>query len=97
MPNPLYNAIAGAAASGGADGSSRQSMKQNAPQVTMQDAMRQLKQDPSGMIRQAGYNVPEEYANNPQSAAMYLIQSGQVGGPLMRRIQPMLNMLMGRR
>ena len=49
------------------------------------------------MIKQAGYNVPDEIANNPQAAVMHMIQSGQIGGPMMRRIQPMLNMLMGRR
>ena len=65
--------------------------------MTMQDALRQLQSNTAGMIKQAGFNVPEEYTHDPRSAAMYMIQSGQVGGPMMRRIQPMLNMLMGRR
>ena len=64
--------------------------------MTMQDAMRQLQANPAQMIKQAGYNVPDEIANNPQAAVMHMIQSGQIGGPMMRRIQPMLNMLMGR-
>jgi len=105
MPNPLFNAIFS-----GSDGvhngtmnsspskPEEQPIAPNQPKMTnMQDAMAQLKHDPAGMIKQAGYNVPEEYANNPQAAAMYLIQSGQVAGPLMKRIQPMLNALMGRR
>jgi len=105
MPNPLFNAIF--CGSGGAQNEAtnsspsrteEQSIAPNQPKMTnMQDAMTQLKQDPAGMIKQAGYNVPDEYVNNPQAAAMYLIQSGQVAGPLMKRIQPMLNMLMGRR
>lgn len=104
MANPLYKAI-----SGGSDGqengavnptpspSQTPSTPSNATQMTMQDALRQLQSNTAGMIKQAGYNVPEEYTHDPRSAAMYMIQSGQVGGPMMRRIQPMLNMLMGRR
>jgi len=105
MPNPLFNAIF--SGSGGVQNEAtnsspsrteEQSIAPNQPKMTnMQDAMTQLKHDPAGMIKQAGYNVPEEYVNNPQTAAMYIIQSGQVAGPLMKRIQPMLNMLMGRR
>lgn len=69
---------------------------QQPQQVTFQDAMRQLQSNPAQMIRNAGYNVPDEIAGDPRAAAMHLIQSGQVGGPLMQRIQPMLNRLMGR-
>lgn len=63
----------------------------NAPRITMEDALRQLRSDPAGMIKQAGFNVPEEYANDPRSTVMHLIQSGQVGGSMMRMIAPMLN------
>lgn len=104
MPNPLFNAISGRSAPVRNDPSDHTSTAtnapatpSNAPQMTMQDAMAQLRQNPAQMIKQAGYNVPDEIANNPQAAVMHLIQSGQVGGPMMRRIQPMLNMLMGRR
>lgn len=65
--------------------------------MTMQDAMAQLQANPAQMIRQRGFSVPDEIAGNPQATVMHLIQSGQVGGPVMQRIQPMLNMLMGRR
>lgn len=68
-----------------------------APQISPQDAMRQLQGDIAGTIKQAGYNVPAEYARDPQSAAMYLLQSGQVGGPMMRWIAPMVSRLMGRK
>lgn len=105
MANPLFDAVSGRSAAVRPDRADNPMptqnnavMPPNAPQMTnMQDAMRQLQANPAQMIKQAGYNVPDEYANDPQQAVMHLIQSGQVGGPMMRRIQPMLNMLMGRR
>ena len=63
------------------------------PQMNMQ----QLQQDPIGMARQAGYNIPQNLAGNPQAMVQHLIQSGQVGVPMMRMVQPMLNRLMGGR
>ena len=105
MANPLFDAISGRSAPARNDRSNHTPdapnapvMPSNAQQMTMmQDAMRQLQANPAQMITQAGYNVPDEIANNPQAAVMHMIQSGQIGGPMMRRIQPMLNMLMGRR
>lgn len=105
MANPLFNAIMGgsgavqnAQSTSSPTPSNAPTTPSNAPQMTqMQDAMRQLKANPAQMIKQAGFNVPDEYANNPQAAVMHMIQSGQVGGPMMQRIRPMLNMLAGRR
>lgn len=104
MPNPLFNAIMGGSQPGKQQGGEipqqAQGTPQNAPQgqrITMQDAMAQLKSDPAGMLRQAGYNVPDELANNPQAAVMHILQSGQVKNPLYQMIQPMLNRLMGGR
>ena len=59
--------------------------------------MAQLKANPAQLVKQAGFNVPANIAKNPQATVMHLIQTGQVGGPMMQRIQPMLNALMGRR
>ena len=59
-------------------------------QVDFQTAMSQLQSNPAAMLQQAGYKVPANMMNNPQSMVMHLIQSGQVGGPMMRMIQPML-------
>lgn len=53
-------------------------------------AMGQLKANPAGMLKQAGYSLPGNVGNDPQKMVMHLIQSGQVGGPMMRMIQPML-------
>ena len=90
MPNPLFNMLTG---------------RTNQPNVqasmpgpqNMQDAMGQLRSNPAQMIRNAGYNVPDEIIGNPQATVMHLIQTGQVSSPMMQRIQPMMNMLMGKR
>lgn len=104
MANPLFDAVSGRSAAVRPDRADNQMPTQNgavmplnAPQMTMQDAMAQLRQNPAQMIKQAGYNVPDEIANNPQAAVMHLIQSGQIGGPMMQRIGPMINRMMGRR
>lgn len=55
--------------------------------------MQQLQRDPAAVLRGAGYNVPADVAKNPQSAAMYLLRSGQVANPIMQRVQPMLQRL----
>ena len=80
MPNPLFEMLSG----------------KNAAQPNFMDAMNQLRADPMQAIRNAGYNVPEELAGNPQAAVMHLLQTGQIGGPVMQRIQPMLNNLLKR-
>ena len=104
MANPLFNAIFGGSqpfsGQGGTLPVQTPGTAQNASygqQMTMQDAMAQLQANPAQMIRQRGFNVPDEIAGNPQATVMHLIQSGQVGGQMMQRIQPMLNMLMGRK
>lgn len=104
MANPLFNAImCGSKPPVNNHGNSSTTTSQtpatlsNAPQMTMMDAMHELQQHPAQLMKQAGFNVPDEIANNPQASVMHLIQSGQVGGPMMRMVQPMLNRLMGRR
>ena len=61
----------------------------NQPQMNMQ----QLRQDPIGMARQAGYNIPENLAGNPQAMVQHLIQSGQISNPMLQRIMPMIQKL----
>lgn len=63
----------------------------NQPTADWNAAMGQLKANPAGLLKQAGFNVPGNVGNDPQRMVMHLIQSGQVGGPMMRMIQPMLN------
>lgn len=65
--------------------------------VTIQEAMKQLQGNPAEMIRAAGYQVPAEAASDPKRAVMHMIQTGQVGGPLMKIIGPMIARLGGGR
>lgn len=62
----------------------------------MQDLMQQIRNDPRGMAQKAGYQIPENLAGNPQAMVQHLIQTGQVGGPAMQRIMPMIRQLTGR-
>lgn len=94
MANPLYNAINGTVP---AEQPAMPQQPANQQGYSMQQAMSELQANPAQMIKQAGYNVPDEIANNPQASVMHLIQTGQIKSPMMQRIQPMLNMLMGRR
>lgn len=52
----------------------------NQQQQTAQNPMQmlsQLKQHPAEMLRQAGYNIPDNL-NNPQQIINHLLNSGQV-------------------
>lgn len=60
---------------------------------SMQDAMRQLQSDPMGMARQAGYQIPQNLAGNPQAMVQHLIQSGQISNPMLQRILPLMQRL----
>jgi hypothetical protein len=104
MANPLFKSIMGSLTQrptqSGQNSQQPSGQAQNAsktPQMSFQDAMHELQAHPAQLIKQAGFNVPDEIANNPQQAVMHLIQSGQIGNPMMRMVQPMLNKLMGRR
>lgn len=104
MANPLFNTIMGCSkpvqnnqSNPYTTPSQTPATPSNAPKMTMMDAMHELQDHPAQLMKQAGFNVPDEIASNPQASVMHLIQSGQVGGPMMQRIQPMLSRLMGRR
>ena len=53
--------------------------QQAQPQTNMNpmQKLQALKQNPSGMLQQAGFNVPQGITN-PQQIIQHLIQSGQV-------------------
>ena len=57
----------------------------------VQEALRKLQSNPKEFIQRAGMNVPEEILNNPQAIVMHLINTNQVGGPILQRIMPMIN------
>lgn len=58
--------------------------------VNVQDALAQLRRNPAQLIKQAGYNVPANIANNPQAAVMHILQSGQVSNPMMNMLMRMI-------
>ena len=62
------------------------------PQMNMQ----QLQQDPVGMAKQAGYDIPQSLAGNPQAMVQHLIQSGQVGGQKLQQAMQMIRNMGGK-
>ena len=61
-----------------------------------QMTMRQIQQDPVGMAKQAGFNIPPNLAGNPQAMVQHLIQSGQVGGPKLQQAMQMIRQMTGK-
>ena len=60
-----------------------------ARQITMQD----VQQDPVGIGREKGYQIPDNLATNPQAMVMHLLQTGQVNPPMLQKIRPLLQRL----
>lgn len=60
--------------------------KLNGNQVTMQ----QLQSDPVSAAKNAGYNIPQNLAGNPQAMVQHLIQTGQISNPMMQKIMPIM-------
>lgn len=50
----------------------------SAQQMTPQQALQQIKTNPVSMLKQAGFNVPDNIANDPNAMIQHLVQSGQV-------------------
>ena len=92
MPNPLFDSLSGQGSANPCPNQKDAPIAPNAPQMTMQDAMARLRQNPGQMIRQAGFEVPDEIAGNPQAAVMHLVQTGQVGGGRLQQIMRMMGM-----
>ena len=62
----------------------------------MQEQLRKLQSDPREFLTRAGMNVPDEILNDPQAIVMHLIKTGQVSGPVMQRVMPMIRQLGGK-
>ena len=58
--------------------------------------LQQIKQDPIGLLRQIGYEVPDNLASDPKAIVMHLMDSGQIRGPLAQRIMPMIRQMGGK-
>lgn len=72
------------------EGLQRGAGKKNGSGVTFQDALRQVNENPEECFRAAGVKVPKEIMGDQQKTVMHLIRTGQVGGPAMRMIAPIL-------
>lgn len=59
----------------------------------MELQIQQLKNNPQQFVQQAGWQIPQEIMGNPQAMVMHLIQTGQVGGPAMQKILPMIRQM----
>ena len=66
------------------------------PMNNMQEQLRKLQSDPKGFMQRAGVKVPEEMMNDPKQIVMHLINTNQVGGPMMQRIMPMIRQMGGK-
>ena len=64
--------------------------------MNMQEMLGRLQSNPQEFFKNAGVNVPPEIVNNPQAVVMHLINTNQVGGPMMQRIMPMIRQLTGK-
>lgn len=58
--------------------------------ITFQDALKQVNDNPEECFRAAGFEVPKEIMCDQQKTVMHLIRTGQVGGPAMRMVAPIL-------
>lgn len=58
-------------------------------QINPQQAMQQLRADPVGMLKQAGFNVPDNLASDPNGMIQHLVQSGQVPQTRLTQIMQM--------
>ena len=64
--------------------------------MNMQEALNKIQSNPQEFFKQAGVNVPQEIVNNPQAVVMHLINTNQVGGPMLQRIMPMIRQMTGK-
>ena len=85
--NPLFNALFG---SKQGQIPASPAPVQNSSGQDWNAIMGQLQANPAEALGRVGYNIPPEIAGNPQAMVMHLLQSGQIGGPAMQMIRPML-------
>lgn len=64
----------------------------NSRQITPQEAMQQLRGNPSETLRQAGLTIPAGM-NDPQQIINHLLHSGQVSNPRLQMAQRMMGMM----
>ncbi len=72
MANPFFNALGGSSMGG----------------MNPMQMLSQLKSNPLGLLRQAGFNVPTNI-NNPQAIIQHLMNSGQISQSQLTQAQQM--------
>ena len=60
------------------------------------EMLQKLQNNPREFIEKAGAQIPEELMNDPKAMVQHLIMTGQVGGPLLQRIMPLIRQMGGR-
>lgn len=85
--NPLFNALFGTKTP---QIPVQEQQMNNVPQQDWNALMGQLQANPADALGHAGYSIPPEVSGNPQAMVMHLLQSGQIGGPAMQMIRPLL-------
>lgn len=65
-----------------------QQLGQTPQQGNPMQMLSQLRSNPAGMLRQAGYNIPDGM-NNPQQIVNHLLNSGQVNQGRLNMAQQM--------
>ena len=63
---------------------------QKPQQLNPMQMLQQLRSNPMGMLKQAGYSIPDGMSN-PQQMVNYLIQSGQVPQSRYQQVMQALN------
>lgn len=76
--------------------SGKQPQQPGQQQMTPQQAWQQFQQNPIGMLKQSGLNIPDGM-NNPQQIVQHLVQSGQVPNGRLQQAMQMAGQMMGRR
>ena len=64
--------------------------------MNYQEQLQQVKTNPIEIGKDKGYNIPEELSGDPKAMVMHLINSGQVGGPMLQRVMPMIRQMSGK-
>lgn len=72
MANPFFNALGGSATGN----------------MNPMQMLSQLKSNPLGLLRQAGFNVPDNISN-PQAIIQHLMNSGQISQQQLTQAQQM--------
>lgn len=65
-------------------------------QGNQRETLQALKDDPRGMAEKKGWQIPDDMLGDPQAMVMHLIQTGQVGGPILQRVMPMIQRMTGK-